>query len=143
MWGSTYKTYLEVLKVKLNNILRVILSCSRFVPNSFLYSTLKILQIDDIYTFELAKLMHQLHHKKLPHQLENSFTKITQIHDHYTRNAVTRQYYLPRIHKSFSKNILSIRGPQIWSHIDDNLKLTSWSIFKKRFKAFLLSHYES
>ena len=62
VWGSTYKSYLTKLKKLQNKALKIITnSCprERVTP---LYHKLKILKLDDLYLFELAKLMYQFTH---------------------------------------------------------------------------------
>ena len=63
VWGTANQTYLECLRVRLNKVLRIILSCVIKTPINKMYSTLQLLKIDDIYEFELYKFMHQLHGK--------------------------------------------------------------------------------
>ena len=64
--GMANQTHFECLRVRLNKVLRIILSCEIETPINKMYSTLQFLKIDDINEFELYKFMHQLHHGKLP-----------------------------------------------------------------------------
>ena len=64
MWGTANQTHLECLRVRLNKVLKIILSCVIETPINKMYSTLQFRKIDDIYEFELYKFMHQLHHGK-------------------------------------------------------------------------------
>ena len=50
VWAAANKTSLGIFKVKLNKILRIILSCSKFTPISTLYKTLNFLQLK-AYTY--------------------------------------------------------------------------------------------
>ena len=59
--GDGLQTHLECLRVRLNKLLMIILSCGIETPIDKMYSTLEFLKIDDVYEFELYKFMHQLH----------------------------------------------------------------------------------
>ena len=93
VWATANKTFLEVVKIKLNNILRIILSCSKFTPMSALYKTLNFLQLEDIYLLELAKFIYQLYHSELPQKFYALFSKLTEIHNHKRRNTKLLIFY--------------------------------------------------
>ena len=57
VWGTADKTRIECLRVRLNRILRIILSCGIETPTTKLYSALQFLKIDEIYEFELYKFI--------------------------------------------------------------------------------------
>ena len=97
VWGTADKTRIECLRVRLNRILRIILSCGIETPTTKLYSALQFLKTDEIYEFELYKFMYQLHHGKLPEVFYNSFTNINSIHVHDTRFKDSATYFLPRV----------------------------------------------
>ena len=141
VWGTANQTYLECLRVRLNKVLRIILSCGIETPINKMYSTLQFLKIDDIYEFELYKFMHQLHHGKLPEVFYKSFTKIASVHAHNTRFKQSAFYALSRVNKSFCKNQLSYRGTKLRCKLDCNYKSIHWTSCKKRFKKYLLDRY--
>ena len=84
VWGTTNQIHLECIRVRLNKVLRIILSCGIETPITKMYSTLQFQKMDDKYEFELYKFMHPLHHDKLPEVFHKSFTKITSVHAHNT-----------------------------------------------------------
>ena len=135
-WGTANLTHLECLRVRLNKVLRIILSCGIEAPINKMYSTLQFLKIDDIYKFELYKFMHQLHHGKLPEVFYKSFTKIASVHAHDTRFKQSAFNVLSRVNKSFS-----YRGTKLWCKLDSNYKSIHWTFCKKRFKKYLLDRY--
>ena len=141
VWGTANQTHLECLRVRLNKVLRIILSCGIETPINKMYSTLQFLKIDDIYEFELYKFMHQLHYGKLPEVFYKSFTKIASVRAHDTRFKQSSFYVLSRVNKSFCKNQLSYRGTKLWCKLDSNYKSIHWTSCKKRFKKYLLDRY--
>ena len=76
----------------------------------------------------------------LPPVLNNSFTKLKSTHSHDTRQLDKNVYFLPRVNKSFAKNLLALRGTKIWSTIDPTIKSMPWVSFKK-FILKLLDNY--
>ena len=131
VWGTANQTYLECLRVRLNKVLRIILSCGIETPINKMYSTLQFLKIDDIYEFELYKFMHQLHHGKSPEVFYKSSTKIASVHAHNTRFKQSAFYALSRVNKSFGKNQLSCRRTKLWCKLDSNYKSIHWNSCKK------------
>ena len=66
VWGTTSKTHLRDLMVRLNNIVRIItfsMNCSRMLN---LYKSLYLLKLTNINKLELAKFMFALHNNRLP-----------------------------------------------------------------------------
>ena len=59
IWSYTFKTYLEKLSVLQNKGLRMV--AGNLLDNATeCYAKLYILKLDDLYTFEIVKLMHKL-----------------------------------------------------------------------------------
>ena len=109
-------------------------SCSKFAPISTLYKTLNFLQLEDVYLLQLAKFIYQLYHSKLPQKFYASFNKLTEIHNHNTRNTKLFTYFILRIKKNLSKNLLSYRDSILWGQIDAEFKGTQSVSFKKIIK---------
>ena len=62
LWGATYKSYLIKLKRLQNKALRIISKTKirgRIPPQYYKY---EILKLEDLYNFEIAKLMYQFTH---------------------------------------------------------------------------------
>ena len=64
VWATTFPTYLIKLKRLQNKAIRIITKTSPKDRISQHYCRLQILKLDDLYKFEVAKLMHQFTHKK-------------------------------------------------------------------------------
>ena len=104
------------------------------------YSCVDGTEIKDTNTkLELAIIMYLLHHNDLPPVLNNSFTKLKSIHSHDTRQLNKNVHFLPRVYKSFAKNLLAFRGTKIWSTVNPTIKSMPWVSFKKKLK--LLDNY--
>jgi len=70
--------------VRLNNI-QIITRSNRYEALSNLYKSLNSLKLDDIYRFELAKYMFQLHNHSLPNIFSTCFEKISSVHNYKMR----------------------------------------------------------
>ena len=66
IWGATYPTYLQKLKFLQNRAMRTIVGAHFQDSVNPYYSQLKILQIDDLFKFEVAKLVYGSLHNKTP-----------------------------------------------------------------------------
>ena len=82
--GSTYKSYLNILQLSQNKVIRAIVKqklSDRITP---FYRRLQVLQINDLYKLETAKSMHQFSDKSLPASFQKYFTRTTFVHRHST-----------------------------------------------------------
>ena len=115
--------------------------CTKYSSVTPLYKQINLLKLEDIYKYELGKLMYQLHREKLPDILANSFTKLESIHSYPTRRVTKTVYYLSRVTKKFAQNQLSYRGVKLWDEINSDIKNLHWSSFKKELKNFFINQY--
>ena len=91
LWGSTFKTYLSKLQILQNKALQIITKSDWRTPITPKFRNLKILKIADLYTFELAKLMHQCYNNSL-----TLFSPLLAIHERSTRSKTNNNLYLPK-----------------------------------------------
>jgi len=61
-WGTANNSVLQPLSLLQNNILRIMTFSKYRCHITPLHKKLKILKLNDIYQFELAKFMHKFHH---------------------------------------------------------------------------------
>ena len=95
--GSTLKASSGKLSVLRNKALKIIAG-GNWLDNATHYcEKLNILKLDDLYKFEIAKLMHQLVNNKLLPQFSSFFIVIIMAHTRTTRLA-SMEYglYIPR-----------------------------------------------
>ena len=113
--GSTFKSVLRELEVRLNKIVRTTTGSRKFDHITTLFKQLKLLKLHDIYQLELGKFMYQLNWNKFLIIIQPLLTKIEDLHKYNTRQAKTTKLFLPRVSKQMAKTKLSFRGPQRWS----------------------------
>ena len=66
VWASTNKTYLTKLQRLQNKALRIISKTRIRDSISQQYYEFQVLKIENLFTFETAKIMHQFTHRKTP-----------------------------------------------------------------------------
>ena len=74
IWASTYDTYLIKIQRLQNKAIRILTKCrvsDRITPR---FHDLEILEVNDMFKYEIGKLMYQYTHKKLPEYFNNYFT---------------------------------------------------------------------
>ena len=119
LWGATYKSYLIKLKRLQNKALRIISKTKirgRIKPQSYKY---EILKLEDLYNFEIAKLMCQFTHSKLPLNFKHYFAYSSDVSSYSTRHSSSIDIFLPRFMSSKTQK------------------------FKESYKKFLVSIYKN
>ena len=132
IWGNTYKTTLQPIFILQKMAMRII-TFSRFDEHSSpLFKSLKIIKFLDLVTFYLAIFMYKYHNKLLPSVFISFFTRITQIHNYNTRLAAKQSYYLPKARTNYGIFNIRFQGPSVWNSIDEHIKSSPLSLFKKK-----------
>ena len=85
--------------------------------------------------------MYKFQNELLPIAFYSFFTRVTNIHNYNTRLAAKQSYYLPFVRTNYGKFNIRFQGPSIWNSIDDDIKLSSISMFKKKMQVQYLERY--
>jgi len=140
-WGSTSTYLLKAIKTIRNKIIRIITFSSYRSNSEKLYAQLKILNLNDIYKLEIAKLMHNFKHDCLPSVFNYLFTKLDNIHSYNTRQKTSQEYIVSRKRLATAQKSLAYIGVKIWESLDQNLKVQPFHIFEKKCKSHFLNQY--
>ena len=130
VWGGTYPSILEPLKLQLKRTIRVMSDAGYRDHTEPLFKRLGILNLDDIYKYHLSIYMHDERTKG------NTFT---------THNVNTR--YRDNIRSEFHRltvcqHAVSYMGPSTFNQLPPHLRIIDNKIkFKKSLKSFLLEKY--
>ena len=141
IWGSTFKTYLDKLQILQNKAIRVITNSDRRSSITPLFRNLKVLKIADLYTYEIAKLMHQYSKNMLPHCFSTFFSSLSKIHDRQSRSKSKNNLYLPKFSTCRCQRSLRFQGVKIWNSLNAHLKKQSHKKFKISLKNHFLESY--
>ena len=96
IWGCTFETYLSKLQTLQNKAIRIITNSDLRTPITPKYRNLKILKITELYTFKIAKLMHQHSKNFLPLSFSTFFTSLSNIHEKQTKSKTKSNFSLPK-----------------------------------------------
>ena len=141
--GSTFSNFKNRSRVLQNSAIRAISNVNKFVHISPSYRKNNILKLDDLYKFEIAKLMF-LHLKSLlPQQLQSFFVKLEDRLKYSTRNKSQLDLCLPNFKTSRLQRTFKHQGIIIWNNISLHLKQLSFSKFKSQYKELLIDFYEA
>ena len=141
IWESTYKKYLKRLRTLQNKAVKV-LSGGRWQDHASSYSSqLNILKSEDLYTYEVAKLMHNISQNKLPKKISSVFIPIKTIHSRTTWLASSGlNISLPFYRTEKLQRSYKFQGIIIWNSVPQEIKILSFNQFKIKFK-HLVSKY--
>ena len=141
IWGSTYESYINKLQVLQNKAIRIITNSHWQSPITPQYRKLKVLKIADLYTYEIAKLMHQHSKNMLPTCFSNFFCPLSEVHERQTRSTSKNNLCLPKFSTSRCQRSLRYQGVKIWNSLKPNLRNQSVKRFKVSMKNLLLENY--
>ena len=97
------------------------------------YFKLQILKTNDIYKFEIRKIMHKMSSNLYSH-ISRLFVIPDEIHSHNTRQNTKKNYFLPRVHTSQAQKSLHYHGVKLSNEIPKPIKENTFFKFKKKFK---------
>ena len=141
LWGSTSQSLLSKLQKLQNQAIRIITNTktkSHITPQLY---KLRILKIQDLYTYEIAKLMHQHSHQITPACFFTLFINLSTIHARQTGSITNKNLYLPKYSNPVVKNLLNFKDQKFGIPYLLILKKMTFSNFKKKYKQKLLENY--
>ena len=83
--------------------------------------------------------MYKFYNNLLPHAFESFFKKIDLVHSYNARLAAKQTYYLPKARNGVFNT--RFKGPNLWNAVDESIKTSSLSSFKKKLKLNNLESY--
>ena len=129
LWASANKSTLNRLNKLHNKTICSVTGLPYKTSINKLYDNAGVLMINDLFRLNLAQFMFKLHHKISSNkaQVEN-ITLVTALHNHHTRQAKNKNYFLSNTLTSQCFNGLLVNGSKVWNElrnrkIPSNLKL--------------------
>ena len=104
-----------------------------------LFYDLKILKLKDMYTFQIAKIMHQ--YSSNSYKGKYDITSVKNVHNYPTRFAESLNFYEQPSTLKSTNRALSVAGPKVWAQIPKEIKTLPFNTFKVVYKNFLLEKY--
>ena len=134
-WGSASEQYISKLRVLQNRTIRFIMFSSFRASAAPLYSSLKILPLDEQLSLSKKVFMHSLHYKSLPFTLSMYCQKPE--HKYSTRYKTAGNYILPCPTTNRGQRSIKFTGPKVWAEVPKHLKEIA---FRKPFSKKLKDH---
>jgi len=82
----------------------------------------KLLQIKDVFHFEVSKFMYKYTTSQLPATFTNCFKFVTDVHPYNTKQIKTRQFALPKARSNSGAKMIKCSATEIWSRIPPEIK---------------------
>ena len=140
LWGNTFPSYSNKLFILQKKALRIISFSDYSAHTEPIFKRFYILQLHDVYKYQLGIFMFKYFHGLLPRTFNNWFQPNNTVHGHFTR--ISSRIHLNTVSLNISKRSVRVYGAQFWNSIDckikDNPSLYS---FKTHLKKYLLSRY--
>ena len=136
-WGTASEYDLAKVRVVQNKAVRLITFSSFRSSVSPVYSSLKILPLNEQFFVQKSIFMHSLHYQTLPFAL----SVYCQIPDHKysTRYATSLNYVLPRVVTNRGQSSIKFSGPKTWFNVPNDLKEIAFrKPFSKKIKEHIL-----
>ena len=140
VWGNAHETYINRLQVLQKRAIRIISHASFLAHTQPLFSSLKILRLNDMYKYQAAIFMYLCTKQLLPQSLLELFSFNNQVHNYNTRSA--SNFHIPLSRTSFYQRSIIYNGPILWNSLPCAIRNTkSLNTFKRSYKKNLLGDY--
>ncbi len=136
-WGNAARTLVSKIFVKQKCVIKTICYQNLQTHSDPLFKKLEILKLEDVFKFQICKLMFKLK-SKTNLVGENSLIKLSNVHTYNTRLA---NYFIPRKRTNLGLHSFNTIGPKIWMTIPEELKSLQFNKFKKQLKQHFINKY--
>ena len=142
-WGRATKSVLKPLSINLKCVIRLITKTPYRTPTAPLFFQLRILEIDDVYKLQIAKMMHHINNQNNTGTWKiNNSIKLEKLHNHNTRASSQYNFLIPNIRTNLGKSLSAFAGAQIWREVPQSIKSLSTVKFTKLYVNYLLEQYK-
>ena len=141
-WGSTFSTHLHILQILQNKAERAVVGAHYHDSAKPILVNLQILQIDDLFKFEIAIFVLKWNRNSVPIFFSNCFKKTSDVSKRITRQSTkSSNLYIPRYRSNRLQRSIKYQRVKVWNSIPENIKKLSENIFKKQLKEYFFSRY--
>ena len=135
IWTSSFSTHLNSIRILQNKTVKLIAGIHWRHFSSRGYKSLSILKLDDMIKLQTALFVHRHFNKKLPTNLQSSFTNVNTCHSIATRRqACALNYHIPRYRSSTLQRSIKYKGVKIWNSTPLEIRKFNLKKFKKSLK---------
>lgn len=137
VWGQACKSYTDKVLLLQKRALRLIFFADYKQHALPLFIQSGQLPLDCLYYFSVASLMHDVANDRAPLNIMNLFRRISTIHQHNTRSASSKQFYLETHRLEIQRNSFSVVGAKIWNRIPISCSELHKHAFKVKLQSLL------
>ena len=98
-WGNAHDRYIQRIILLQKRAIRIVVHAPFLAHTKPIFSSLKLLRVNDMYNFQVGIFMYLSHHCLLPKSLLELFFLNSNFHNYSTRFA--NNYHLPKSHTAF------------------------------------------
>ena len=126
IWEATYPTYIKRLKSLQNGAIRAVARYHYRDQVKLFYDQFRILQIDDLLKYEIAKFVHCNITNKTPNSFRYYFCKTAEYSSRVTRQSSDySNLYIPRYRTNKLQRCIKYQGVKIWNSIPQKIRVVS------------------
>ena len=143
IWGNSKPTHLQkVIRIQ-KKAIRTIHGASYNSHTAPLFKNALILEISDLYEFQVLIFMRDYKTNNLPQSFSNLFLQNLDINtSHRTRQS--ELYYVPKCKNKFAWNLPYSIYPRVWNKWNNHIDIsTSKPFFKNSIKKHMLEKYQA
>ena len=144
VWSYTSQKNLEKLFKLQKKCVRIITFSNYHEHTAPLFASLNLLKLEDIFQFQILKLIYFFYNDRLPTEIKNLFTISNSVHSHITRGH--QLLFIPNVITThYGKSSLKYNAPFTWNNFARSNEFvnyeTSISNYKKLSKAYYVKNY--
>jgi len=138
VWANTSRNYLHKLQVLQNKCLKIIDGWQVKQKLAPLFLKYKILSINQLFKFEMAKFMFLCRKSNLPQTFDLYFKYIDEISPYSTRKSARKEFYLPLYKTTRIQKCIKFIGVKICNEIPNKIRSLTFKKFKVKYKKYLM-----
>ena len=143
IWGSAAKTNLSKIFILQKKIIRIMHNLGVREHTQSFFRERGILNIFDLYNYNVCMFMFRYHHCQLPNIFDGIFETQDSVH-HYVFRSATRQLYVTKYCRTnLRQNTFIHNGPRLWNALvitHDLDTCLSKNVFKCKLKNILMNN---
>ena len=142
VWGNVTQEQINQLECLQKKCARIILNASYETPSTYLYSTLKWMNVTQRIIYVKSISVYKILNGLMPNHLKLLFTYTGDIPNVYNLRSTNNQMlHVPKMDKEFTRGSLRYSGAHMWNKLPSQLRTEkSFKRFKVLLKQFVFEH---
>lgn len=129
---------LDTLQKKQNQALRYILKCSRYTRITEMLNATNLLSVRQSIFLNTMTVIYKIKNGLYPEHILNKLQFVRDIHNYNTRTRL--DFYVPTVNTTFAQNSLFHKGLVEFNNLPREIKINTFSTFKKLIRKYVISN---